>query len=207
MEKNEISAPVFALSPDWSRAPEYELSHRLWAEDYPAFWPASVQLCAVKGQGIYARMKALEPSFKAVFSHRDDPVWQDSCLEFFMQPFADDSRYLNIEINPNCAWLSAVGSCRNDRVSVSSLCTEECAIKPLAVDGGWGVEIFVPNAFVSAAFSRKFCAEGQIKANFYKCGDETEFPHYSSLFHVGSPTPDFHTPQYFGAVNFTTERD
>jgi hypothetical protein len=40
------------------------------------------------------------------------------------------------------------------------------------------------------------------KANFYKCGDETEFEHYGAWSPVDLPTPDFHVPRFFGDIHF-----
>ncbi|MFA5695554.1 MAG: carbohydrate-binding family 9-like protein, partial [Proteiniphilum sp.] len=40
----------------------------------------------------------------------------------------------------------------------------------------------------------------QIRANFYKCGDETAEPHYISWSPIDLPAPDFHAPQFFGLL-------
>ena len=37
-----------------------------------------------------------------------------------------------------------------------------------------------------------------IRANFYKCGDETPIPHFGMWSPVDNETPDFHRPEYFG---------
>ena len=39
-------------------------------------------------------------------------------------------------------------------------------------------------------------------ANFYKCGDETQKPHYLSWNPVKTSKPDFHRPEYFGKLIF-----
>jgi hypothetical protein len=41
-----------------------------------------------------------------------------------------------------------------------------------------------------------------LKANFYKCGDETSNPHYLSWNNIMTKEPDFHQPGYFGIMNF-----
>ena len=43
---------------------------------------------------------------------------------------------------------------------------------------------------------------GILRANFYKCGDETSHPHYLSWNPVGTPSPDFHCPEFFGELVF-----
>lgn len=37
-----------------------------------------------------------------------------------------------------------------------------------------------------------------MKANVYKCGDETDKPHYGLWSIVRSTKPDFHNPDCFG---------
>jgi hypothetical protein len=39
-----------------------------------------------------------------------------------------------------------------------------------------------------------------IKANFYKCGDETSVPHYVSWNPIEVENPDFHRPEFFGEL-------
>ncbi len=204
---NELMAPAFVRFPGWSRVPEYALSHHLWAEEYPAFMQSSVQACAVKGEGLYFRLTSSEAEPKAEFFNRDDPVYRDSCLEVFLQLFSDDFRYINIEMNPNCACLAQLGESRYDRIPVSSLTQQQCAVTPADVENGWGVELFVPEGLLAACFSRDYAAGSEIRLNCYKCGDDTAAPHYSSLFFVNTPAPDFHRPECFGTLKFITEKD
>ncbi len=203
----EIIAPVFSGEPDWDSVPEYGLDNHMWAQAYPAFWRTCVKICAVKNKGIYARFCSDESPVKADYFNRDDPVYTDSCAELFLQPFSDDLRYVNIEINPNCAYLSAIGADRFDRVFASSVSAEQCFIKRLILPCGWGVELFVPNSFISSLYSREFALCGEIRANIYKCGDETEHPHYASAFFVDTPEPDFHRPEFFGLIKFSPEKE
>lgn len=39
-----------------------------------------------------------------------------------------------------------------------------------------------------------------MRGNFYKCADLTTVPHYLSWSPVGTPSPDFHRPEYFGTL-------
>ena len=43
-----------------------------------------------------------------------------------------------------------------------------------------------------------------IKANFYKCGDETAVPHFLSWNHIMTKESDFHQPKFFGELIFET---
>ena len=39
-----------------------------------------------------------------------------------------------------------------------------------------------------------------VRGNFYKCGDKTAHPHFVSWNPVGTPSPDFHRPEFFGEL-------
>ena len=40
----------------------------------------------------------------------------------------------------------------------------------------------------------------KIRTNFYKCGDNTELPHYGIWNPIPLEEPDFHQPDYLGEV-------
>ena len=42
----------------------------------------------------------------------------------------------------------------------------------------------------------------EIKANFYKCGDELQTPHFLSWNPIKIENPDFHRPDFFGTLEF-----
>jgi len=42
----------------------------------------------------------------------------------------------------------------------------------------------------------------QAKANFFKCGDDTQQPHFLSWQPIDTPRPDFHRPEFFGFLQF-----
>ena len=180
------------------------LNSHLWRKEYPAFYESRVALFAVSGLGIFVHFNAYEPSPRAVFTKRDDPVYNDSCMEFFFQPFADDERYINFEINPNGAYLSAVGCDRTSRTFLSELSDCEPKVSAHVSDSGWSAELFVPEKLISDVFGRNFSVDETeyIRANFYKCGDLTPSPHYASLFPVNTPEPDYHRPEFFGKIFF-----
>ena len=48
------------------------------------------------------RLRARERDIRAEYTGLTDMPCEDSCLEFFFSPRPGDSRYFNIEFNPNC---------------------------------------------------------------------------------------------------------
>ena len=45
-------------------------------------------------------------------------------------------------------------------------------------------------------------APKSIMANFYKCGDKCEKPHFLSMAPIDTPSPCFHCPEFFQEVKF-----
>ncbi|WP_350005689.1 carbohydrate-binding family 9-like protein, partial [Phocaeicola dorei] len=41
-----------------------------------------------------------------------------------------------------------------------------------------------------------------VRANFYKCGDELQKPHFLSWSPIKIEKPDFHRPDFFGLLEF-----
>ncbi len=197
-KKSDVREPVMS-----------SLEHHLWPCAYPCFWNSRVGLYAVEGEGVFVHFEADEPCPRAVFDNRDDPVYNDSCMEFFFQPFADDDRYVNFEINPKGAFLCAIGKDRHDRVLLNELSGCAPCVSARIASDGWSAELFVPERLIGDVFGKSFSvAHTQyIRANFYKCGDLTEQPHYASLFPVKTETPDFHRPEFFQKIYIVNEGD
>ena len=201
-------AYLFSKLPDFSDLEYYPLTNHLWSEEYPHFVNVRASLCAVKGEGIVVSFIADEPSPQAVFLNRDDAVYNDSCVEFFFQPFADDERYVNFEINPNGAYLCAIGNDRFDRQFLKDLSTVQPDVSASLFSGGWSARVVIPEQLISDIYGREFYVSEleYVRANFYKCGDMTDAPHYSSMFLVGTEQPDFHRSEYFQKIYFQNER-
>lgn len=198
------NAYIFASRPDLSELEFSPLDCHLWRDEYPTFYSSRVAVCGVAQAGIFVCLEADEPSPRAVFTDRDDPVWNDSCIEFFFQPFVDDERYINFEINPNGAYLCAVGCGRADRVFLRELSACNPEVNACVSASGWRAELFVPEQLISDVFGKSFSVSDTeyIRANCYKCGDLTPSPHYASLFPVDTPNPDYHRPEFFGKIFF-----
>ena len=65
----------------------------------------------------------------------------------------------------------------------------------------WEVALVIPyTVFIK---HRITSLDGQtIKANFYKCGDELQTPHFLSWNPINIEKPDFHRPDFFGSLEF-----
>ena len=103
----------------------------------------------------------------------------------------------NIEINPAGVTLTCIGAGRPDRKRLDITgegVTVETLIRPLQ---GWELQLYVPYSFMKKHFSK---VENIFLGNFYKCGDLTDHQHYASWTKVGTESPDFHRPEFFGCL-------
>lgn len=186
---------------DFSRAEKAMISTYKWTEGYAP--EAYAQLVCVLGKGFALRMTCKEANPKAVYSNYNDPVYKDSCLEFFVSFNNASNKYMNFEMNSNGAFLAAVRTERANKTPINMLAPLP-KVTATKCEDGWRVEVFFSNDFIGKTFG-KFCfAKGEsFKGNFYKCGDETEIPHFGMWSPIESEKPDFHRPEFFGT--FTIE--
>lgn len=189
-----------APTPNFSRAENAVIGCYVWP-GFDTYRPeTNVRLLCVDGKGLALQMFCRESAPKAVYSQFFDPVYKDSCMEFFFS-FEKGGRYVNCEMNARGAALMAVGPDRFDRTRLDALVTPP-AVRPLRTDNGWwGVEVFFPLETLRTLFGDVSLTPGTVLyGNFYKCGDETEIEHYGMWSPVGTEKPDFHRPEFFGEL-------
>jgi len=197
--KKQYRTCTFAGEPLWNEIPEGKLEFSNW--DSKIHYETFFKMCFVKGEGIYLRMRTDETDIRAVNTARDENIWEDSCMEFFLCPFAHRSEYLNFEMNSKGAWLCQFGSGKLDRVFLKTLTEREIDLRTKVNSDGWSLEAFIPCELISEAFNEEFAAEeATLKGNFYKCGDLTEKPHYDSFSEMGTLPPGFHNPDCFAEI-------
>ncbi|MDL2256342.1 hypothetical protein LJC38_07135 [Parabacteroides sp. OttesenSCG-928-K15] len=175
-------------------------------DSYP-YKPIVVVDIARTDDNLYLRYFVKGNSLKALFAEDGSPVYQDSCVEFFMQK-EGEAEYINFEFN--CIGTSDT-SRRLSRSEAKSLTPEEYAsIRRLSSlekktfeekKGIYSWELLVSIPFSVMGLDGHNLPE-KIKGNFYKCADETEFPHFVSWNPIGTENPDFHRPEYFGEIYF-----
>ena len=111
---------------DWSQIPALQINEL--HNTPPVDITAEARLC-YDDEAIYVHLQAVEKNISAQYTGLLDEVSDDSCLEFFFCPMEGDSRYFNIESNPNGAMFLGFGP------SVQELCRliqEEPVIVPKA---------------------------------------------------------------------------
>jgi hypothetical protein len=158
---------------------------------------------------IFLKYYVHEEFVKAEVTGFNQPVSNDSCVEFFVSP-SDDGIYYNFEFNAIGTMLLAAGTGRKERSPAPVLTAEKVrrvssyGNKPFAEKSGhcfWTITIAIPpDAFF--LHDLKEINSKMFRANFYKCGDGLTRPHYLSWNPVSTQKPDFHRPEYFGILEF-----
>ncbi len=184
---------------DWATVPVAEIRHFRWYEGYAPVTTA--QLVYVTGERFVLHMTCAETEPRAVCTSYMDPVYTDSCMEFFAD-WLGDGRYINMEMNANGALLSCIGADRHDRTPVKEIAGAIFSVHAEIAPDAWSVTAEIPLALLSDILGKPVeVASGYtFRANFYKCGDDTAIPHYGMWNPVGTENPDFHRPEYFGKL-------
>ena len=104
--------PASENGPQWESLPKAEISNVQWI-DAPGI-QAWAQLCYDQ-EYLYVRLEAVEEHILARYTGDNDPVCNDSCLEFFFASREEGIRYFNMEVNPNGACYFGYGKLRNER--------------------------------------------------------------------------------------------
>lgn len=178
-----------------------------WHEGYR---PRAQACVGYDKNGLWVCMRAFEKQVRAEYGERNDPVCNDSCLEFFFAPLPQQSlMYFNFEINPLGAMyigFSPTGR-RADSKKIMDAPSNAYFNMQTTLrlgereDACWEVCFYVPFAFISR-FTPDFdpVSAKKIQANFYKCADKSPSPHWGSWNPVELPRPDFHSPEFFGIL-------
>ena len=181
-----------------------------WPEGFP-YCPQVEFGIAHTDNAFLIHYRVEEQSVRAVAKKDNDSVWEDSCAEFFISP-AGDELYYNIECNCAGTLLLGVGEGRNNRQLAAPEITRQidrwASLGRTPFDTReeptrWELALRVPYA-VFFRHSIQSLDGLKLRGNFYKCGDNLPVPHFISWNPIGTPTPDFHCPQFFGEL--TVER-
>ena len=184
--------------PDWSDVPVLKIDDVLWTEDYGI--RGQGQLC-YSDEALFVHLSATEKDIRAVNTEPLSPIYEDSCLEFFFQ-VPDSPNYFNFEMNPNGCLCAQFGPEKTDRIDiVRDDATEYFDIHTDRTADGWEVYYKIPLKFFQL-FYPDYQFQGELAANYYKCGNKTVHKHYLSWAPIDLPSPNFHCPEYFGVIKF-----
>ena len=195
---------------DFSKVPALNIHNCLW--DKTGYAPVSMGQVAYTDQGLYVKLTSYETEITGRYEILNEPVYTDSCLEFFLNPSPEnDKRYMNFETNCLGTLLLGIGVHGDERRAINvdfkkTLQMTSSVTKDSISnyhDICWWVRYFIPFEFLETYFGKLTITSGKkIAANMFKCGDETKYEHYLSWNKVEGSTPNFHQSQYFGEMIF-----
>lgn len=210
---NQLSVPFFEITGSdlnvvagqLSKAAKYSLEFAPWQQAFP--YKPDVQFAmAYNATSILLQFDVTESVVQAANGIINQPVYQDSCVEFFIS-LDDDGTYYNFEFNCLGTVLAGHGSGRSDRVllpeTVLNQLSSQSAIRRISGQGSVNWQLTVAIPFSAFLYHSGSSLRGrQCKANFYKCGDLLPEPHFLCWSEIQSSEPNFHLPQYFGTLLF-----
>ena len=183
---------------DWNKVEKAPISSYTWGNEYMP--EAYAQLVLVEDKGFALRMHCNETAPRTTYFHYNDPVYKDSAMEFFASFNNKSDLYMNFEMNSAGAFLSAVRVDRKNKTPIDKLVdVTQITVDTEKDENGWSVEAFYPLNVIAELFDVSEFPHGyRFKGNFYKCGDDTDIPHFGSWAPINLEKPDFHCPAFFG---------
>ncbi len=200
--------------PAWAQADTLQLTHfRPESSDHRP--PTSARLL-FDTEGLYGIFAVEDRYVRCRHTRYLDPVYEDSCVELFVQPKADKG-YFNFEFNCGGALLCyyIVDSTRvpggfrkftplpaEDGRQVAVWHSMPQVVEPeITAPTRWQLEFFIPFGLLARYVGPLGLVQGQTwRGNLYKCADGTSHPHWGSWAPVDEH--NFHLPRCFGSIGF-----
>jgi hypothetical protein len=206
ISNQELNNGMADVSSFLNNSERQSIDNLLWSND--GYKPTVSFAMVYTEDSILLKYFVAEKYVKADYHQINDPVYKDSCVEFFIA-FGDDENYYNLEFNRIGTALIGYGSDNNGREMLSepviSKIKSQHTITALPDDKGnieWELTLSIPFALFIHNNNISPLVGLQCKANFFKCGDDLPSPHFLSWNAVDYPQPNFHLPQFFGTITF-----
>lgn len=175
-----------------------------WKADFPKTLPVTVRVTH-DGEILYLYYTVIGEAIRAVNTEDFGSVWEDSCVEFFMQR-EGETGYRNFECNILGVLLSRRHETRekgekqaDEMPSIFRHSTIYHRYEGDRQVSDWSMYLEIPKKALGFDIHESLAGQ-RIRANFYKCGDKTPEPHFLSWNSIDLPKPNFHVPQFFGLL-------
>lgn len=157
---------------------------------------------------IFLKYFVTEAAIKAEYVNFNDPVYEDSCVEFFIA-FNGDSSYYNLEFNCMGTGRVQYGSGKHNRTFVPAnlikTIKHQTTLKNTSSgDIYWELTLIIPKAIFMFHPQLSF-ENNRARVNFYKCGDGLPQPHFLCWNNIVNETPEFHLIDFFKEVTFSPQ--
>lgn len=196
----------------WGGVPSQKLTCHMG--EFPHHFPDTRVKLAYDARAVYVMFRVQDRFVKAVAQTDQEPVYQDSCVEFFFTPGPDTNQgYFNLEMN--CSGTILFHFQTLPRQNPVEIPVPDCArilrdaslprvVTPEIQDPTlWFISARIPFDLLTSYAKVTHPAPGRTwRANFYKCADNSSHPHWLTWAPVDLPAPDFHYPKTFGTLCF-----
>ena len=215
LEKRALTAPYIA-DPDAADALTASLGAAAPIDQMPwgnpnAYAGRAWAYIAYSREALHVAFQVCEPAVKASYTRPNDPVSADSAVEFFFRPLPDAcAPYINCELNALGTMLAKYSQKLGDFIYIDRTDDTRFHIHTDFVPGEkgpqkeirWNLSFRMPYTVIRRYYPDAVFERGSIlRANFHKCGHETEKPHYLVWNCIdGEPEPQFHAPSSFGPI-------
>lgn len=178
-----------------------------WQNTYP-YKPITLFNIARSESSIFVKFNVRGNLLKAVYSTDQSPVHEDSCVEFFCK-LPDNEFYTNFEFN--CIGTCSASKRKSRTENVIPFDKDEMLTIKRAPSIGkrafnemqgifeWELTVEIPFQLIGLNPQQ---LPAKLHANFYKCADKTDSPHFVSWNPISTEKPDFHRPEFFGELLF-----
>ena len=179
-----------------------------WPDQY-AYKPITYFYIGRSSDAVFIKYTVKGSMLKAVYTKDHSPVHEDSCVEFFCMPEGEE-KYTNFEFN--CIGTCSASSRKGRNIDLVAFSPQEMssierypsigrrAFKEMEGIFEWELTVKIPMKLMN--IDPKKIPE-KIRANFYKCADDTDSMHFLSWAPIKTENPDFHRPEFFGELYFT----
>jgi hypothetical protein len=178
-----------------------------WVKKYP-YRPITLFNIARSSKSIFIKYSVRGTMLRAIYSNDQEPVYEDSCVEFFCKT-PESEYYYNFEFNCIGTCKAAKRKSRTEDVKHLSIDTlakikrfpsiGRRAFKELEGMFEWELTVEIPFSIIGLDPDN---LPEKLLGNFYKCADGTDSPHFVSWSPIKTETPDFHRPEFFGELIF-----
>ena len=187
-----------------------------WPDSFPYCPDVKFRIMHSAGE-IYLQYVVCQSEVRATFDFDfGSKPYTDDCVEFFIVPSDTDPTYYNMEMNCVGHGTFDYGPSRDERhhcddsvisqIRRRSTLGEKALGKSFRIDthkDTWRLTAAIPKSLYAQVDATLKPFSGRtLRANFYKCGDDSSRPHYLSWNPVGTPKPNFHCPEWFGELCF-----
>ena len=198
----EYKIKIIDSAPDWNKIDALSIDNRYL--DTPSTITANAQICCNEEKFI-VHLTTTEKNYLREEKGATGLPYLDSCLEFFFSPMENDTRYFNVEFNSNaCVFFGFSGGAD----SIMRQTPENDILdffKPNIItnEDNWEIYYEIPFYLIRRYFPEFEVYEGKkIRANCFKCSDNSTPPHYMSWSLVEGNPFTFHKPECFGLMTF-----